>query len=128
MPVVQSICVVASVAVFTPETRTALRDELIAAAEADERVVAAALTGSAASGKEDRWSDTDLAMAVADGIDRDAVLTDWTTRMYAEHGTVDPAYRMLTDAAWTTSRRRRGRPQCLPRASNPTSCARPSGR
>ncbi|GAB3573008.1 hypothetical protein GCM10027445_31480 [Amycolatopsis endophytica] len=71
---------------FTPESRLSLRDSLIAAARADPRISGAALTGSASVGREDRWSDIDLALAVA--TDRDQVLTDWTDRMYRDHGAI----------------------------------------
>lgn len=67
---------------FAPADRERVRDALIAAAQADDRVTAAALVGSSAAGEEDRWSDVDLALAVADP----AVIEDWTARMYAEHG------------------------------------------
>jgi predicted nucleotidyltransferase len=74
--------------VFTPTERERLRDSLIAAAEADPAITAAALTGSAAGGREDRWSDIDLAFRLAAGADREAVLGVWTDRMYATHGAV----------------------------------------
>jgi len=50
--------------VFAVEDRERLRDELISAAQADTRISAAALVGSAALGREDRWSDIDLALCV----------------------------------------------------------------
>src|SRR5690349_17290331 len=75
-------------AMFTPEDRTRLRDALVAAARADPRITAAALTGSAAAGAEDRWSDIDLAFSVAAGADTGAVVADWTERMYREGGAV----------------------------------------
>lgn len=67
--------------VFTVSERDQLRRDLVNAADTDPRVVGAALTGSAAVGKEDRWSDIDFALS----IDRelDAVVTDWTALMYA---------------------------------------------
>lgn len=71
---------------FTPEDRTLLRDALVDAARSDERVTGAALTGSAALGAEDAWSDIDLAFAV-DG-DPGPVLADFTERMYREHAAV----------------------------------------
>src|SRR5207245_2811650 len=43
--------------------------------------------GSAALGREDRWSDVDLALSVA--ADREQVLAEWTDRMYREHAAVD---------------------------------------
>ncbi len=73
---------------FTPEDRTRLRDALIAAARADPRITAAALTGSAANGAEDRWSDIDLALCVAADADPGRVAADWTGRMYREGGAV----------------------------------------
>jgi predicted nucleotidyltransferase len=73
---------------FTPEERTGIRDALIAAARADVRVTGAALTGSAALGAEDRWSDIDLALAVAAEADRGRVIAEWTERMAREHGAV----------------------------------------
>jgi predicted nucleotidyltransferase len=73
---------------FTPEERCRLRDALIAAARADSRITGAALTGSAALGAEDRWSDIDLALAVAANADRGRVVADWTDRLYREHGAV----------------------------------------
>lgn len=69
---------------FTPESRLSLREEFIAIARADPRISAAAITGSGALSREDRWSDIDLALAVTD----DAVVGDWTERMYTEHGAV----------------------------------------
>src|SRR5262249_2747541 len=73
---------------FTPEDRTRLRKALIAAARADPRLTGAALTGSAAAGAEDRWSDIDLALGVAAGADPGPVVADWTDRMYREGGAV----------------------------------------
>jgi hypothetical protein len=74
--------------VFTPAERERLRDELVAAARADERIAGAAHTGSAAVGREDRWSDIDLALGLAPGVDVYGVVADWTERMYRAHGAV----------------------------------------
>jgi predicted nucleotidyltransferase len=74
---------------YTPEERSRLRDALIAAAREDARITGAALTGSAAVGAEDEWSDIDLAFAVASEAGYDEVLADWTRRLYTEHGAVD---------------------------------------
>jgi hypothetical protein len=46
-----------------------------------------ALTGSASTGREDRWSDIDLAFGVSEASLEPAV-ADWTTRMYEHHGAV----------------------------------------
>lgn len=73
---------------FTTDQRRRLLDELVAAAERDERITAAALTGSAALDREDEWSDIDLALRLAPDADAGAVVEDWTARM-AGHGTVD---------------------------------------
>ncbi|WP_406053645.1 nucleotidyltransferase domain-containing protein [Kribbella sp. NBC_00889] len=74
---------------FTVEERLRLRNRLIEAAEHDDRIDGAALTGSAAAGAEDEWSDIDLAFGLADGADQAAVLDDWTGRMYGDHGCMD---------------------------------------
>lgn len=73
---------------FTPEERAHLREELLRDAAEDRRIGGAALTGSAAEGREDRWSDVDLAFGVAEGVDLEAVLADWTSKMYERHHAV----------------------------------------
>ena len=71
---------------FTSEQRSHLRSDLIAYASNDRRISAGAITGSAALESEDRWSDIDLAFAVADIADVQAVLADLTAHMYGQHG------------------------------------------
>ncbi|MGC4944052.1 nucleotidyltransferase domain-containing protein [Kribbella sp. DT2] len=71
---------------FTPAERSALRDQLVAEARSDARITGLALTGSAAAGAEDEWSDIDLYLGLAG--DPQDVLDEWTTRMYAEHSCV----------------------------------------
>jgi predicted nucleotidyltransferase len=73
---------------FTPDDREQLREELVAAARRDPRIVAAAATGSAATGALDRWSDIDLAFRIADGADIGQIVADWTEQMYLERGAV----------------------------------------
>ncbi len=73
---------------FTAEDRERLREGLVSAARADPRISAAALTGSAATGREDRWSDIDLALCVAADADRAQAIGDWTDWMYGEHAAV----------------------------------------
>jgi hypothetical protein len=73
---------------FTPQQRSALRDQLVAEARADDRITGLALTGSAALNAEDEWSDIDLYLSLAEGADQSAVLADWTARMYADRGCV----------------------------------------
>ena len=55
-------------------------------ARADARIAGAAFAGSSASGSEDRWSDIDLALAVAGG--RDETMAAWTAWMYDTHDAV----------------------------------------
>jgi hypothetical protein len=74
--------------VFTPEERERLREALVAAAKADERISGVAITGSAARGALDRWSDIDLAFGIADPALLREVLLDWTGRMHSRHGAV----------------------------------------
>jgi hypothetical protein len=70
---------------FTPEERDRLRSTLVEVAARDRRISGAAITGSAAVGREDRWSDIDLAFGVGDPGALPGVLTDWTARMYDQH-------------------------------------------
>ncbi|WP_408630428.1 nucleotidyltransferase domain-containing protein [Microlunatus flavus] len=63
---------------FTEEEREALRTRLIGFAREDARVVAAASLGSAARGELDRWSDVDLALRLAPGVEVDEVVEAWT--------------------------------------------------
>jgi len=74
--------------VFTPDERERLRDALVSVARSDPRITGAALTGSGAVGGEDRWSDIDLALAVADEADFGQAIADWTDRMYGKHGAI----------------------------------------
>jgi hypothetical protein len=74
--------------VFTPDERERLIEELVAEAKADKRFSGVAITGSAASGPVDRWSDIDLAFGVADPAKGREALSDWTDRMHREHGAV----------------------------------------
>jgi len=74
--------------VFTAEDRERLRDELVSGARADVRISAAALLGSSALGREDRWSDIDIALCLASDADRTPVIADWSDQMYTEHAAV----------------------------------------
>lgn len=65
-----------------------MRDDLIAYAQADERITAAALVGSAVRGAEDAWSDIDLMLRLADGQPPEDMADDWTARMRVAHGAV----------------------------------------
>jgi hypothetical protein len=76
---------VESRAVWTVEERERLRGALLAAAGADRRIVAGALTGSASLGVEDRWSDVDLAFGVGVAGELQETLAGWTALMYERH-------------------------------------------
>jgi len=51
---------------FSPEERSRLREQIVAAARADQRITGAAMTGSSALGNQDAWSDIDLFFGVRD--------------------------------------------------------------
>ena len=76
------------IVVYSEQERRDLRDALIAAADADERITAAAIVGSAARGAEDAWSDIDLAFRLAEGLSPADVVDDWTARLRVGHGAV----------------------------------------
>jgi predicted nucleotidyltransferase len=65
--------------------RDAVRAELLELARADRRVIGAAITGSAAAGPEDGWSDIDLFLGVTDVA---GVLADLSRHLYEELGAV----------------------------------------
>ncbi|NUS88837.1 MAG: hypothetical protein HOY75_40595 [Streptomyces sp.] len=69
---------------FSAEERSRVRDQLLARGEADDAIVGAAFTGSYATGAEDRWSDTDLVLAVRGELA--ATLDRWTRWLYDELG------------------------------------------
>jgi hypothetical protein len=71
---------------YTPAERDSLRESLIAIARADNRITGAAVTGSAAVDRTDRWSDVDLAFGVATTADFDQTIADWTELMYVSNG------------------------------------------
>lgn len=74
--------------VFSSQNREVIRGELVAAAKADPRIGAAAHLGSAAVGREDRWSDIDLALCLVPDADLNQVLEDWTNRLYRNYAAV----------------------------------------
>jgi hypothetical protein len=84
---------------FTAEYRSKLRAELLDVAAADKRITGGAITGSAANDREDRWSDIDLAFGVGNPGELSAVLSDWTTRMYGQHGALHHVD--VVAGAWT---------------------------
>lgn len=76
----------ASAKVFSVGARDRLRDDLLALARTDVRVVAAAAVGGSADSNGDRWSDLDLSFAVAADATVEAVLADWTANLERVHG------------------------------------------
>lgn len=74
--------------IFTPKMRERLLETLIARARSDDRITAAAVTGSASIGHEDRWSDIDLALGLAEYADMPTIIADWNEWMYRNHGAV----------------------------------------
>jgi hypothetical protein len=68
---------------FTTQERDRIRGQLLARARADDAIVGAAYTGSLGTGPGDRWSDTDLVLAVRG--DLAPTLSRWTSWLYAEH-------------------------------------------
>lgn len=74
---------------FSIPEREALRDRLIAAARDDDRITAAAVVGSGAIDRDDAWSDIDLALRLADGLEPDDVAAEWTARIYESARAVD---------------------------------------
>ncbi len=75
-------------AVFTTEYRAQLRSELLEYARRDKRLGGAAITGSAAENREDRWSDIDLAFGVVDPSHVPDMLSDFAALMYDRHGAI----------------------------------------
>lgn len=73
---------------FTSAERSSIRANLLAQASRDRRIVSGAITGSAASGREDGRSDVDLAFGMATGIAVAEVLPDWTAHMYDQYAAV----------------------------------------
>jgi hypothetical protein len=72
--------------VFTGDQRDAVREQLLELAGTDPRITGAAVTGSAADGREDRWSDVDLFFGVDDQVTLAAVVSDWSRYLYGELG------------------------------------------
>jgi hypothetical protein len=74
--------------VFTADRRDEVRARLIDRARADDRIVGAAITGSAARGAEDRWSDVALFFGAADGTAVEEALGAWSEAVYHVLGAV----------------------------------------
>jgi hypothetical protein len=70
---------------FSAAERESLRSKLVDLARADPRITGGAITGSAAIGNEDRWSDIDLAFGVREASDLEDTLAHFSDRMYRDH-------------------------------------------
>lgn len=75
--------------VFSVDDRDKLRAHLIGAARRDPQIDAAAVLGSTARGTEDRWSDIDLALRVAPGVELSSVADRWTERLQRAEVVID---------------------------------------
>jgi hypothetical protein len=73
---------------FASADRNRIRKTVIDFARVDKRIVGGALTGSAASDREDRWSDIDLAFGVAPNADFRQTIGDFSEFMYSSHGAI----------------------------------------
>jgi hypothetical protein len=71
---------------FTPDERESIRAELIETARGDTRISGIAVTGSASVGKQDAWSDIDLAFGIRDLSNVASALADFSARMYDKYG------------------------------------------
>ena len=67
---------------YTPEERDDVAQRLLGLLREDDRIERAELGGSGTSGYLDRWSDVDLDVTVADGVDQREVADSWVTRVY----------------------------------------------
>jgi predicted nucleotidyltransferase len=73
---------------YSNDERTQVRKRLVDRAQADRRFSGVALCGSAAVGREDTWSDIDLAFGVDSAADLSATVADWTADMYHVFGSL----------------------------------------
>jgi hypothetical protein len=70
------------VALYTPEERDDVATRLLGLLHEDERVERAELSGSGTTGYADRWSDVDLLVTVAAGVDQQEIADSWIPRVY----------------------------------------------
>jgi hypothetical protein len=67
---------------FTPQERENIRNRIIEKARRDSRISGGAITGSLVMGKEDRWSDIDLAFGVVEKKLVEFTVSDFSQFMY----------------------------------------------
>jgi predicted nucleotidyltransferase len=70
------------VALYTPEERDEVASRLLGHLREDERIASAELSGSGTAGYADRWSDVDVVVRSADGVDHSKLADDWSPRIY----------------------------------------------
>jgi predicted nucleotidyltransferase len=70
------------VTLYTPEERDETAALLLDLLREDERIQRADLSGSGAQGYADRWSDVDLLVTAAEGVDQRELADDWVARAY----------------------------------------------
>jgi hypothetical protein len=73
---------------FTPTDRERVSAIALERARTDARIIGAAVTGSAAQAREDRWSDIDLFLGIADGIRINTIVSEWSEWIYAEFNAI----------------------------------------
>lgn len=73
---------------FSEVEGSKLSDQLVAAVRADSQLEAAAVVGSAALGREGKWSDIDLAIRLATDLSPEDAVDQWTSRMDEIHDAV----------------------------------------
>jgi predicted nucleotidyltransferase len=73
---------------FETAQRERVLARLVELAEADQRIVTAAIVGSLADGSADEWSDIDLAMGVDEAATLDELLAAWSDTMADEFDAV----------------------------------------
>ena len=69
-------------ALYTPEERDEVAAQLRELLAGDERVADVRLGGSGAHGYADRWSDVDLVVTAAQGVEQQTLADSWVTRIY----------------------------------------------
>jgi predicted nucleotidyltransferase len=68
--------------VYTPDERDEVAGRLLGLLRGDSRIEHAELSGSGAEGYADRWSDVDLFVTVAAGVDQQEVADSWIPHVY----------------------------------------------
>lgn len=74
---------------FSPDDRKLVREWLIELARSDPRVTGVALVGSAAEGREDKWSDIDVALRLGADVDAPSLADGWSASISQRFDVVD---------------------------------------